>query len=337
MTYNKQESSCVPTSDYKNSLIFEKSRHILSKKRAKVVVHGNCQAPFVGMLLSHCAFGLQHIDYEMTKMIHLATDADYESFKRSVSSADILLTQIIGDSFGGFSTEAAIDLLPPDAVAIKIPVCYFSGYNPELAYLREPEGGYPNKKLVDYHDIVMAKAVYEGASVQETVNLITASDFYSPSFVQSILQSNLDELRKREEDLNVSISSFVQENWAKQQLFYSFNHPASTVIRHVVDQILDILGGKALTDAEAGLQGEPLATHIFPIYSGILKESGLPLPPEPSFIRLHGRSRYTVEKYVEKQHSLYSKYPQIIKDSIFMYEQTGSDLMKSILSLPLPF
>ncbi|MBB1493368.1 hypothetical protein H5395_18225, partial [Paracoccus sp. MC1854] len=146
------------------------------------------------------------------------------------------------------------------ATLISWPSLYFSGYNPELFYLKN-ECGAPVNDTFDYHILPVFKEYASGESVEACISSYQNRDPGNALRVDKAISL----LEQKERNLPVKTSDFIMDNFRSEKLFHTFNHPASKGLLHVAGQMLDSLG--ISNDLPTTLRFEALASTTCPITS----------------------------------------------------------------------
>ncbi|NKF50080.1 hypothetical protein G3R49_05790 [Shewanella sp. WXL01] len=198
------------------------------------VVIGNCQAgPIAAMLdrMLPCWTKLQPI------LVHLINDQNKKQYAEIIKKADVIIHQPVSNAFGEFSTNNLKKIFH-NKKFISFPVLYFSGYFSSLMYLRKPGGGTLPGVLGDYHDSRLVRGVLSGLSNEEIVESISKSSAVN---ARTKCKESIDVLRKREEELDIRVSNYLESEFSKRQLFYVFNHPSNELLLKVARSVIDIL------------------------------------------------------------------------------------------------
>ena len=232
----------------------------------KIAVIGNCQSsPLVNMLSS-----LLGDKVELTCVsVNRISDNDEKKIESIIKESSIIITHFIHKTFRHrFVQTNHIVENYNNKIVIKIPNLYFKGYNPDLAYIthnniriQSPLGDYHHKIIHHLwckgYDSIQSKNILQSPYLNEEI----AGMYVSP-------ESSLDVLKKRETELDVQISDFIEENWQTSRLFFTFNHPTARLLMVLAVRIVKIIKLKIGARPEAYLFGEPL-NKVIPIsYSG---------------------------------------------------------------------
>lgn len=196
----------------------------------KLVVLGNCQARPIAYTLSQLCSSVEVIH---TPIIHLLGPEDEFEFFSALGNADYVVTQLIGDNYRvQFATTAHLERMYGSKI-IKIVNLFFEGQTPGWVYLRDDSGEELLGPMGPYHNKHLMRAYLNGLTWKEAANHLQARDFDSLE-----AKSSLEELISREKGATVPISDFILQNFRKERLFHTFNHPTSRLIEEYAKRIL---------------------------------------------------------------------------------------------------
>jgi hypothetical protein len=202
------------------------------------------------------------------------SELDIPRLEAYMPTVDLFIHQPVSDNYKGIyqlSTRYLKSLLKPQSIVISIPSAYFTGYNPEMIYLKDKKGDKVDGPFL-LHDRNILALYAQGKSVQETLATIQQEDFYQAEQVQRNFDETLSELQLRETSLDVKISDLIKQHYQNSRLFHTINHPGSLVISEVAKSILnrlDIPLDQATLSAFCAQ--EVLDLLYFPIYPSIAR------------------------------------------------------------------
>jgi hypothetical protein len=277
--------------------------------KKKFAVYGNCQAgPIAKLLLNNEKFNEQFELVNFPQPVYMMSNKDWPEILKVIEGVDLLIYQQVSDAFGSLlNSENLAANAKSSAIKISYPSIYFNGYFVEVDYLR----GMPSSvnHFSEYHDINIAQSYLQSENIEQAINqsLAQMQDpyFYSENDVLSRVKLGLDELSSREAKLDTQISNFVENNWMSEQLFFSVNHPARSVMLEICYQVLKLLGIKDLFIPGSF---EHLGETKLPIYQSV--KSRLDTQQYP-VLRMKGKNielehyvRGLVETYVKQDSEL---------------------------------
>ena len=240
----------------------------------KYSVFGNCQANPIGTILQSDQSFKQEFEFvPFSKPAFALRAEDIEATMEHLSNLDVLITQNVSEKFGVFSSRNLIANLKPGARVIRIPNVYFSGYTPEVTYFRAAE---PHvTKFCDYHDANFLKFYFDDpdSALERTLDAYHSNTFYSKEFVLGNAEASIEELQKRELDCDVYATDYIKDNWQKDVLFYSMNHPNRNLLNHICRQVADSLD---FSDVKLKGDFEHLGNTRLPIYQSVTQAISQP-------------------------------------------------------------
>lgn len=228
----------------------------------RVLVYGNCQAGPLGRLLERAAPQLEVV---RVAPVHTIQPADYEATRDLFRTADVVLSQPIGASFGTVS----LDSLKADAGKcewVTYPSIYFSGTFPYLQYLRRPSGLPVRGPLGDYHDTRILRSFELGL---DEVNCLKELEAEDPVRCDLHFKNALAESSRREASLDIKIMETLAELLLVERCFHTFNHPSNKVMWQVVCRFLELMSIPILAGAKP-----PITQFLDEISAAIPTEMG---------------------------------------------------------------
>lgn len=279
------------------------------------LVYGNCQIVAIkSLLLQNLEFSNIYRFVELNP-VFLLTPEDAPHLKKLVSEIDLFIHQPVSAQYKGkeLSTDYLRSLVKENAQIISIPVSYFTGYNPELFYLKDQEGIVIAEPF-PYHDRNILSLYLQGKTIQETIQLIQSDDFYTLEQCQNNLDQTLSNLAMREEEqkLDVQLTSFIQKNFERYRLFHTFDHPSVAIIAFIAQSILKLLEIGYQKDFNSFFdRSEMLDDYIFPIYPSLGRH--LKLQFESSSNYQCAFKKYHPEEVVESFFRFYEQYSDWVK------------------------
>jgi len=213
--------------------------------KTKVLFLGNCQISAVAHILN-----LDHNLFDVS-VISIHLPSEQEVILRSIKDSDIIITQRIRSSYGYASTKEVLINKQEQAKIIIFNSCFMKFYYFDTQYL------VVDKKLIErptaYHHKSVIDNYKSSKTTQECINqYICNKDLMNENQLLFILNNDIEQLSIRYQDMiniinkdkNISIidiKKFILENYNKQLLFYSFNHPTGILLKYIVDNIMNIL------------------------------------------------------------------------------------------------
>lgn len=275
--------------------------------KSKAIFVGNCQANPISQTISQSSDFTRLFDVECFPAVHVMTPEDVERLHLAIPQASVTFLQQVADGYRdniGLSTSELSSLVPSNGTLITCPSIYFSGYNPELFYLKT-ENGTSLTQDFDYHHKVIFDAYSRRKSPEQALSALKSRFTFTSE--PKLAQQSINELASRETINSVKISPYIDEHWTTSRLFWTFNHPTQEVIDNVVDQVLEILG---LPKSRPPLEGDLLDGTYYPILPGVRRGLGLKFTEKQKF-RIRKRE-YGFKSVIEKYYRLYDAHPDLV-------------------------
>ena len=208
--------------------------------RPLLVVHGNCQAESLRVLLGASMRSVR------VPPVHELERDDLPHLRRTLAHASVLLSQPIRRDYRELplGTGQVTAALPPGAQTVLFPVMRYAGLFPFQAIVRSPAGDPP---VAPYHDL---RTLVQSVTGTAPGHAATATAY------RAVAEQSLQELRSRERRHGlVPVSDLVPR--AGVDAAHTVNHPGNTVLRGLAERVLDRLGrpaavpdpGRTLLDA----------------------------------------------------------------------------------------
>jgi hypothetical protein len=265
-------------------------------------VIGNCQSDCLAhFLLSNSDFSKKYY-YLSVKNIHLMDNNELDDlYKNILPVLDLIIIQPISDNYKNdprYGTKCILKNVDNTCIKILFPSLYFDFYHPFICYIYDKNNpGWKLDSPYDYHDKIILKYYIDA---QNESNKIISSDkneiesfslnlfnYYKTSLLNRDIcddkilinkfNENIENLKKRENNYKhyvtidthlIKSSNFISNNYSKNLLFYSINHPSKYLFHYISDSILVILKIQLGSYPESL---DPLKSLIMPLYSCIEK------------------------------------------------------------------
>jgi hypothetical protein len=217
----------------------------------KVVVTGNCQARPLANLLG----SVPQVDVTDVIILHLAREDQEQAHQEAIHSADVIIAQFTDDAFKPSHLRSSV--LRESGKAIIWPNIFFSGQQPFLRYVTSPTYGRLNGPLDVYHDVRIMTHWH-----MERFGTPLFNESFDASFAERVANQSLEELARRESNCDVSVAEKINSMWRDERLFFTFNHPTISLLKHVAELVFREIG---LPHSLGGIQyREPLDKIIPP-------------------------------------------------------------------------
>ncbi|MDF2054912.1 WcbI family polysaccharide biosynthesis putative acetyltransferase [Priestia megaterium] len=244
------------------------------------IVYGNCQiTPIREYLMSSSSFNSIYTMIEVPP-VHLCNRETglEKQYMDNLSKCDLFIYQPVGETFSYYlSTNYILSKLPDSCICISFPISYFTGYHPQ-----DVRG-----KIIPYADKNIIKLLNEGKSKDEIISILSDDNFYSFQQVKTNLDETLQELKRRDVILDITLDDFIAKNYRKINLFYTVNHPSYYITRYLAIKILNKLGLPEQEISHITLHDLYFIGFMQPIYPSVIKHLNLSfVEPEDKYFNL---------------------------------------------------
>ncbi|MEP1551259.1 MAG: WcbI family polysaccharide biosynthesis putative acetyltransferase [Paraglaciecola sp.] len=284
----------------------------------KIVVVGNCQARPLAQLLSKLN---PNITITATPIVHLLKASDEVEYRPALDDADLIITQLIGDSYPcEFIRTSQLKTRYSDKVKTILNL-YFTGYNPDLRYLRHPEVGTLRGPIGDYHNQTVLTGWMLGISQQQVCNWLRDPFFNQREYATASIQS-IHELKTRESHIDIPVVDYIETNYKQQRLFFTYNHPAAIVLVEYARRIsIKLLSHTPKISADL-TKNEYLAQLIPAVPPGLgLNLAPMPLTKGQAVVNINGpkielgvETHYKDKELVALFYQIYSENAEFTRE-----------------------
>ena len=202
--------------------------------KKKVVVVGNCQARPIATLLEKMS---DNVEVSNIAIVHLLKPEQECEHKTFFKNADYIITQSIADNYPCEFIRTSLLKDQYGEKVITIINLFYLGYTPDWLYIRIPGKGTLKGPMGDYHNQTIVESWLAGKSVDEASSLVL-NKAYNKDKYSAFSKSSLVELRKREVNVDVRLSDYIDENMLSKRLFFTFNHPCISLLVEYVSRML---------------------------------------------------------------------------------------------------
>jgi len=220
---------------------------VAANGRPVLVVHGNCQAEALRVLL---AGQPQRIDggsdagaFHTVRIppVHELVAEDLPFLRTLLSRTAVLVSQPVRDDYRDLplGTAQLAAMLPPGGRALRYPIIRYLGLHPYQAIVRHPDAPSAVPDLVPYHDLRILTALRDGLGRAATIERVAAVDA-GPEALVAVGQMSLTELARRESDCDVGVSDAIAAIGA--EVVHTINHPGNVLLITLARRIEQALG-----------------------------------------------------------------------------------------------
>ncbi|MEI6830339.1 MAG: WcbI family polysaccharide biosynthesis putative acetyltransferase [Synechococcaceae cyanobacterium ELA445] len=204
---------------------------------------GNCQAwplllylrqLFPDAQLHHCP------------SVHLATPEEVSEFNHLLPSVDVLVMHRIQPGYRdniGLDNQTLSSHLSPGARQLVLPSLHYEGHHPWIGYAHDPDGRLAqleeSSPLGPYHDFLAMAAARRGLSAQDLLRRPPPEELVRR--IREQHQNSLEQLRQRETDCAVEISSWIDHHHRDVPIVHTINHPTHAALTELLGRVLQEL------------------------------------------------------------------------------------------------
>ena len=283
----------------------------MTQNKRVICISGNCVTGVMPDFLKTCQKFNDNYVINILQPVHLVqSEQQIEDFLKAIKNCDVFFTQPVGGEKyikRGIDTASIKSILKPDTQIFTMPVPYFTGYFPEQFYLHDENGnvGYCEGLPSPYHNKFILYGYVNKRSPQEILDLLYSENINQN--VEQIAQQSINELQNREKELNFTISDFIAENYKKQRLFYTLNHPTKFLLFYMAKKIMSVLAlyDNCEYDIEC-VQKDFLNSYITPILPSVQKRLNLEITSE------WNNTKYTLD-FIKITYDYYDRHPELVK------------------------
>lgn len=257
----------------------------VKKTRKIALIYGNCQTEIISNMLEY------NNDFEMQYMlvrvpqIHLYRDEDQIEqifYKNKIMQLiDLFIYQNVRENnrfYPRLGTDMILKQFNNHCRKMPIHNIYFDGYFVQYDANNDRYFQNLDQKDFPYTDGIVNTLLEEGKSVSEILDTICNENLYSEEEIQKKCKQSIENLKHREKYVEVPIVDYIENNYMKEQLFYTYNHPKNIVIYEYVKRILKALEIDKFddfTEEELNMEFGTLRINNFPIFPCVIKSLGL--------------------------------------------------------------
>ena len=251
----------------------------------RALVYGNCQHTHLERMLTKTSFN-ERFNFIRVKDVYCKDRTFLDP--DTLSSLKVFIYQHVSRDFDPFfSTDNILKFLSPNCIKICIPNFWFSGFWP--SYIKNPVIRRNSKYsispsgLFPYGDSEIINLLQKGLSTKEIISTLAAPDFYNINYLNDVIQKNISSMSEREElfDVQFKCADFIRNNYQKEKICHSINHPTKKYFEWLTENILSHLGLKPLSESINYQPFEYGHIHV-PIFPSIIKQLDLRyLSPDP--------------------------------------------------------
>lgn len=307
--------------------------NVFSKEKKIAYLYGNCQMSIIAkMLLSNKAFSDTYY-LVLSNPIHRLDDEARKygidsSFLRELSLFIYQYVKTSNKYSKLLSTEYLKSKLSEKCKQICIPNMFFSGYFPQYQEMyQSPLNDVQtfSNGLIPYGDRKLEESAYslynDEISFSDIIKQLYTPDLYEKVEVDNNFMSSLNELEEREKICDIKISDYVIENYQKERLFYTVNHPTNSLVKKMTERILSHLGFDETIVSGGIVEGlDEIEQMIYPSVKLLLN------------LKFDVETNALHKKYCDKKLSLKEYTATYIKECLYMQKVEHKDYNNNLLA-----
>jgi hypothetical protein len=298
------------------------SIHYLGKQL--VILYGNCHM----MILKQ--YFEQQVEFVKKYFVRLYYVGNKEiPSENDIKHCSIFIGQDIAEinEMNVQGVGFVIDKLPQNCLHIVIPNLY--GYkffwpqvkerfdnidNLHIGNDRIPENDLSNlswcsrgpvRWMIGWRDSYIEKCLEDGMSIDDIIFNCEYKDVFKEKEIKKCFYDSLNKLKLREQECDITISDYIEQNYQKEELFYDPGHPTNTLLKEIARILLEKIGIKEIEFLDNSYRLDSMEIFIY----GCVKKA-LELQYDKKFMKNYERRGtlggypITVEEYI-KQYKLW--------------------------------
>lgn len=201
----------------------------------KIAFTGNCQAQTLTQMAHFLDLGAELI---VPPPVFDIQAFDTKEIREEVLSADFIFAQRVSENYSAeYIRPSSLEELAPGKHLIW-PNIYFDGYFPGIRYMYAGTGTKVTGPLSDYHFDQVEKMWQAGATVEDAWDLLSSSDAGRQNDPMPA-ETSIHMMRERESVCDITMSDFIENNFRKEKLFFSMNHPSDQTMLEALSRMLE--------------------------------------------------------------------------------------------------
>jgi hypothetical protein len=290
-------------------------------RKRKIAIYGNCHAPSLVRMLQGCPSVRQQVDLVQFEGVHAISLGDQRRFlQEAAPELDVLVHQPIREDYREshiFGTEYVRRHIRPRAITISFPSLQFAGYHPRAApcstvtpdvdaFCKE-QFGRPGSEL--FHFAQVAHSYLLGRDIEAALGAFDEGEVNDAAHAVTRTEQTLGYMKDAEQefDIDIPMSGFISDNFAKRLLFHTRVHPGTEVLARVCRRILEILSLEVTAEEIKGIRRlDPLGSVHYPLQTYVSRALNLRFSGPVAF--KSQTSSMTKAEMIEKYYVLYGMF-----------------------------
>lgn len=213
----------------------------------KLILLGNCVAERLTLLLSALFNAREQwcpaldMSWEIAHRapIYNLPQEEIAPLAREVLQCDLVFSQPLF-SFGPCNTEALRPQLGNRLHLFSAP--NFEAYFPDVLEIRPYPEPLKFSPPMEWSSKVIVKCKAAGIPSEEVGNIYPNHSMFKAESVANAIITSLEIYKRRDTDVEIGSFDFVKNNYTNEPLFYTWNHPGDSLLKHLLIGILRVLG-----------------------------------------------------------------------------------------------
>lgn len=213
----------------------------------RLIVLGNCVAERLTLLLegllserkAYCPGISENWEVLHRKPVHNMLKEELEPLAAEALRCECVFSQPLF-SFGPCNTAVLREKLGDRLHTFSAP--NFEAYFPDVMDIRPYGEVVKFDPPMEWHSkiIVMCKAA--GIKPEDVGRLYPNHSLFKAGPVGKAIEHSLEIYEKRDTGVEIGSLEFVKNNYAREPLFYTWNHPGDALLKHLLGGMLGVLG-----------------------------------------------------------------------------------------------
>jgi hypothetical protein len=291
--------------------------------RGRFVAYGNCQLDEIRARLAMSPEFTARYEFVDCPSVHLVNPDAIAELRELVAEAALVVVQPVDERYRelGFGTRTIRATARGDV--FMLPSLYFEGLFPLQAHVGHPE--HADAPVTVYHDLRTLHCAARGMSL-ERARRLWADYAPPPAAVRSIADESLAELRRREGELDITISDLLEDPAVLARSFWTINHPTEALLDPLADRILARVGLDPIGSPRAPGE-EPLGALRTPVEPSVAAALGLPMDGTTDW--LVAGHPWPVDEILRVHLDWYAANPLVVRQGL---ERHGARLERLLLA-----
>ena len=283
----------------------------------------NCQGRPLSLAIELMGMGSCHS--VGTLVTHLTKNSDLEVNMEMLSKADVIFSQAVQETYPVKHLVTSSLKREFGEKVVTWPNIFFSGQSPGLSYLSSAAGRRIGGPLHDYQYYPIYESWRQHDSVDQCISKVLSG--LGQEALLSRIDKSLNELRFREQNLDIVVSDLIERDWRHKRLFFTFNHPSTHLLSEVAKRLMLKAGFSVDYSITSDLFGEPLARIVPPISPVDAKDLGFEFESSlltkgveftiANDVLIYGKSRYyPLKELVEESFRAFDGQQSLLIDAI---------------------